>query len=265
MIDLPHFSPVAIEFFGFAIRWYALAYIAGFTLALWQVRKMTIQAGYGWDKKFWDDLLTYSVFGVILGGRLGYVLFYDLGHFISAPSDIIKVWQGGMSFHGGMLGLAAANYVYTLKMKVPFFKVQDMLAVVAPIGLFLGRCANFINQELMGAPTDSIFGVRFGGQGVYQHPTPLYEAALEGLVLFVIMKMLFAKDEIRKRTGILTGVFLTGYGLFRFLVEFVRLPDAHIGYLMGGWLTMGHILSFPMILGGLGLVLYAWKKSKQKI
>lgn len=263
MIDLLNFSPTAIEFFGFAIRWYALAYIGGFVLALWQIKKMTAQAGYSFNKKFWDDLLTYSVFGVILGGRLGYVFFYDFGYFLSNPQDILKVWQGGMSFHGGMLGLATANYLYTLKMKVPFFKVQDMLAVVAPIGLFLGRMANFINQELMGAPTDSIFGVRFGGQGLYQHPTPLYEALLEGVVLFIIMKILFAREKIRKRTGILTGVFLAGYGFFRFLVEFVRLPDAHIGYLAGDWLTMGHILSFPMILGGVMLIAYALSKNKK--
>ncbi|MHA1541117.1 MAG: prolipoprotein diacylglyceryl transferase [Alphaproteobacteria bacterium] len=259
MIDLPSFSPIAFQFFGAAIRWYALAYIAGFMLALWQLKKMTIEAGYNWGKKFWDDLLTYSVLGVILGGRFGYVLFYKPLYFLENPLEIFMLWQGGMSFHGGMLGLAFGAFLYSKKMKEPFFKIQDMLAVVAPIGLFLGRIANFINQELMGAITTGWFGTRFGGQGFYQHPTPLYEAVLEGIILFAIMKFCFSKEKIRERFGTLTGMFLTGYGVFRFIVEFVRLPDAHLGYFAGSWLTMGHILSLPMILGGIFLMIFLKK------
>ncbi len=259
MIDLPNVSPIAFAIFGFAIRWYALAYISGFMLALWQLKKMTQKANYGWEKKFWDDLLTYSVLGVILGGRLGYVLFYKPLYFLENPLEIFMLWQGGMSFHGGMLGLAFGAFLYSKKMKEPFFKIQDMLAVVAPIGLFLGRIANFINQELMGAESTN-FGVRFDEEGFYQHPTPLYEAFLEGIILFLIMKFCFSKEKIREKFGVLTGAFLTGYGIFRFIVEFVRLPDAHLGYLFGNWLTMGHILSLPMILGGLFLVLYFSRK-----
>ncbi|MHA1549971.1 MAG: prolipoprotein diacylglyceryl transferase [Alphaproteobacteria bacterium] len=260
MIILPTFSPVAISIFGLSIRWYALAYILGFVFALRIIKSLTKQAVYNLREKFWDDFLSMSVFGVILGGRLGYVLFYNPIYFLSHPLEIFYLWQGGMSFHGGMLGVAFATLIFAKREKISYFKLQDMLAVVAPIGLFLGRIANFINKELMGMPTESWFGFKFEGETFAYHATPLYEAFLEGIVLFILLRILFSIKKIREKEGVITAFFLMGYGTFRFIIEFVRLPDYQLGYLFGDWFTMGHLLSLPMILGG--LLLYILKNKK---
>lgn len=243
-------------------RWYALMYILGFIATYFIVRNHPRFKGRGLSADDAMDFLTYAFFGVILGGRLGYVLFYNLSMYIENPIKILYVWQGGMSFHGGLLGSIIAILLYARSRKIPAAEMLDIVALPTPLGLFFGRIGNFINNELWGKPTDGTWGVRFqefrlGLDGQYEqflgpprHPTPLYEAALEGLLLFALLW--FASYYLRKlKPGSIGALFLLGYGLGRFTVEFWRIPDAQIGYLYGEWLTMGHVLSFPMILGGL--------------
>ena len=238
-------DPVAFAVGPFVVRWYGIAYVAGFVcaaLVLWQVAKR-------WKVRVdADSLLTVvlcAIVGVILGGRLGYVLVYGDGYYFSHPAEILAFSHGGMSFHGGLIGALLSGIV------------------AAPIGLFFGRCANFVNGELWGAPTSLPWGVVFGGTaGVMpRHPSQLYEALLEGVVLFCVLYILSRKQPPRPQ-GTFLGVFLVGYGLFRFLIEFVRQPDAQIGYLWGGWLTMGQVLSVPLMVAGACALVYAVRVKK---
>ncbi len=259
-IPFPAIDPVAIHIGPLAIRWYALAYIAGLLLALlyarWILRRERFFAP---GKPFMqpedmDDFLLWAMLGVVVGGRLGYVLFYAPQFYLHNPAAIFAVWRGGMSFHGGFLGVLLATWAFARRRGIPFLRLLDITAAATPIGLFLGRIANFINAELWGRTTDMPWGVVFPGAGpLPRHPSQLYEAVLEGIVLFIVLHVMLRRGALR-RPGLLAGVFTAGYGLARFLVEFFREPDRHIGYLVGGWLTMGMLLSLPLIALGSWLV-----------
>lgn len=258
-------SPVALDLGFFELRWYSLAYLAGIFVGYWYMLKLLKQPGAPMACRHADDLVFYAALGVILGGRLGYVLFYNLGYYLEHPVDILKLWDGGMSFHGGLLGVVLAIFYLSWKEKLSALRLHDYVACVAPIGLFLGRLANFVNHELWGAPTNVPWAVRFpevvAGMPVLgppRHPSQLYEAILEGLVLFAILWWMFWKTEARYQPGKLVGAFGFFYGLFRFLVEFVREPDAQlVGFANATGLHMGQWLSLPLILGGLYLMLTA--------
>ena len=258
-------DPIAFTVFGLPIRWYALAYLAGFILG-WRYALRLARTGLA--KPTADDMdefLTWAVLGTILGGRLGYVFFYQPELFLKYPLEILKIWQGGMSFHGGMLGVIGAMLLFARRREIGFFAISNIVATVAPIGLFFGRIANFVNQELYGRPTELPWGIVFPIAGPEaRHPSQLYEAFLEGAVLFMLLTVLARRPEIRGRPGMLSGIFLIGYGLARFAVEFVRQPDAQFvdGSVFLG-LTMGQLLSTPMILIGAAIFIYARRRRRE--
>ncbi len=260
MLTYPNIDPVAIDLGLFQIRWYGLSYIAGI-LGAWALLHYRARSGrFGWNTVQVADLIFYGTLGVILGGRLGSVLFYNLPYYLDNPVDVLKVWQGGMSFHGGMIGVAVAIWLYGRKINKTLFEAGDFLTPVVPIGLFTGRIANFINAELWGKPTDVPWGMVFPNAGnLPRHPSQLYEAFLEGLCLFVILWWFSSRP---RPAMAVSGLFMLFYGLFRFSIEFVREPDAHIGYLGFDWLTMGQVLSFPMILAGIVLFALASGRSR---
>lgn len=252
-------------------RWYAMMYILGFIFAYLIISKHPKFLAFGKTKDDAMDLLTYGFVGVLAGGRLGYILFYNLSFYLSNPLKIVYVWEGGMSFHGGLIGSILAIALYAKHKKIPTWSMFDIVALPTPLGLFFGRMGNFINGELWGKPTDGTWGVRFQepiansptlqtALGVPRHPTQLYEAAGEGLLLFLIL-FLASRFGKNLKPGSIGGLFLFGYGCARFAVEFNRLPDGQLGYLYGGWLTMGHTLSLPMIIGGLMILLWANRAS----
>ena len=260
MLDTLYHSidPVAFSIGPFSVRWYGLAYLLGFLcvgLVMWRVSKR-------WRTNLTSDsLLTVMlgiVIGVIVGARLGYVIFYGQGYYLQHPLDVFALQQGGMSFHGGLIGAVLSGIITSKMVNVPFATLADLAAIAAPIGLFFGRCANFINGELWGAVTDLPWGVVFDGAAgsLPRHPTQLYEALLEGVFLFVVLFALSRKLPPRPR-GTFIGAFLLLYGICRFLVEFVRQPDAHIGYLLGDWLTMGQVLSLPLVIAGIVVLIWA--------
>lgn len=258
-------SPVAFSVFGLDIRWYALAYIAGFVGGYWLFKYLTRKSDsvIKLSKQQIDDLLTAIVFGVIIGGRLGYVLFYNLGYFLSHPLEILAVWHGGMSFHGGLLGVIIAIFLFAHKQRQNPWALLDLMAVVTPIGLFFGRIANFINQEVMGRATDVPWAVVFNGDTtIPRHPSPLYEAASEGILLFIIMYCLYRFTSLRKRPGAIAGIMGILYALFRMICEQFRAPDAHIGFLTSWGLTMGQMLSGLMLIGGGVILACSLKKNK---
>ena len=256
-LPFPAIDPVLVELGPFAIRWYALAYIAGIVLGWRLLRRIVARPGWSLKPDAIDDLLFHVTLGIILGGRLGYVVFYQPAYYLAHPLEALAVWHGGMSFHGGLLGVILAAALFARQRGVPFLELVDALAIVAPIGLFFGRVANFINGELWGRVTDVPWAVLFPDGGpLPRHPSQLYQAGLEGLVLFAVMLWLSRGAYRPAAAGLLGGTFLAGYALARILVEFFREPDAQIGFLMGG-LTMGQLLSLPMLLVGLGAVLAA--------
>lgn len=252
MLTFPDIDPVAIAIGPVVIRWYALAYLAGIVLGWgyirWQLQRMIAPP---LTKKQLEDLVFWTVIGVILGGRLGYIFFYNAPYYLSHPEHILMIWQGGMSFHGGMLGVIFAFWWFACSQQVAYLRLMDLAATATPIGLFLGRIANFINGELYGRVTDSPLGMVFPhGGALPRHPSQLYEAALEGLVLFVLLFVVARTTRAYDRPGLLSGLFLAGYGLARFVVEFFREPDAQLGLLALG-LSMGQLLCLPMLgLGG---------------
>ena len=292
-LPFPHISPeifsISLGNFEFALRWYALAYIAGILIG-WRIALAAVKRPALWRAEMppmqgpqVEELLTWIILGVILGGRLGFVLFYQPGYYLAHPLEILAVWQGGMSFHGGLLGVVTAMLLFCWKTAAPVFPTADMLAIATPPGLFLGRVANFINAELWGRPTDLPWGVIFPGQLAQacgqpvgalcaRHPSQLYEALLEGLILGAVLLWLAFRRGALKRPGLATGIFVAGYGLARFAVEFVRQPDAQfvsegnplgLAWQVGGYgLTMGQILSLPMILFGLFLILRAQRTAR---
>ena len=255
MLTFPALDPVAVSIGPVAIRWYALAYLAGFLLGWKYCLSLARRNPKDPAPQLFDDFLIWAVVGVILGGRIGYVLFYNVGEYLAHPADIVKVWHGGMSFHGGMMGVITVAYIFTHKHKISFFTFTDILACVTPIGLGLGRLANFVNGELYGRATDLPWGVVFPRGGDFpRHPSQIYESLLEGVVLFLILFALSRRPALVQRTGLMSGVFLFGYGLCRFSVEFVREPDQQLGFLVAG-ATMGQLLCLPMMLFGLYLML----------
>lgn len=262
--DFPNIDPIAFELGPLVVRWYALAYIAGF-LAGWKycLYLAAKSPERRPDSADIDDFLAYAILGVILGGRIGYILFYQAGYYIDNPAEMLKVWKGGMSFHGGISGVIIAMIIYSRKRGFRFFALSDLLACATPIGLFLGRIANFVNGELYGRVTDVAWAVKFPhGGDLPRHPSQLYEAALEGAVLFIVLIILAHCKCVRDRIGILSGVFVAGYGISRFIVEFYREPDTQIG-LFFDTISMGQILCLPMIIGGIGIILYALYRYKQ--
>lgn len=254
-------DPVALSLGPLVVRWYGLAYVAGFALAAFIIYRIARRWRLGLTM---DDLLTLmicAIVGVVVGGRLGYVLFYGDGYYFAHPLEILAFNQGGMSFHGGLVGLLAGGAVAARLTRVPYLTLADLGAIAAPLGLFFGRCANFVNGELWGAPTDGPWGVVFGGAAgmMPRHPSQLYEAVLEGLVIFCVLFALSRRLPPRPR-GTFVGAFLMLYGIFRFLIEFVREPDVQLGYLWGGWLTMGQLLSAPLVVAGIALLVYAARR-----
>jgi len=263
-ITINPISPVAFSVFGLDVRWYALAYIAGFVLGYFVFRHLANNrdSGLQISKQQMDDLLTAVVIGVILGGRLGYVLLYNLPFFMTHPLEIFAVWHGGMSFHGGLVGVIVATFFAARKMKLSAWSLLDLMAVVAPIGLFFGRIANFINMEVMGRPTLQPWGVVFAGAGdvVPRHPSPLYEAAAEGVLLFIIMLGLYRFTGLRRHPGALGGMLGMLYAMFRICCEQFRAPDAQIGFLTSWGLTMGQLLSGIMFIAGAVIFTFAMRK-----
>ena len=246
-------DPVLIDFGFMVIRWYSLAYIFGIILGWWLGKKIIKhilqQINLNFDIKEFDNLITYLIISIIIGGRLGYVIFYNLGFYINNPLDVIKVWQGGMSFHGALLGIIIGTFLFSKKENVPTFFLLDIIACVSPIGIFLGRIANFINGELIGKVTEVSWSVIFPAiDNLPRHPSQLYEAALEGAVLFFILNSLIYRQ--RYKIGTCSYLFLIYYGIFRIISEFFRQPDTQIGYLFNLF-SMGTLLSFLMIIAGL--------------
>jgi phosphatidylglycerol:prolipoprotein diacylglycerol transferase len=271
----PEFDPVALQLGPLSVRWYGLMYLAGFAGAWWLGRMRARRPGAVISAAQMDDLLFYAALGVILGGRLGYTLFYSFDGWLADPLQIIRVWEGGMSFHGGLLGVLIAMWWYGRRIGRGFFALTDFIAPLVPLGLFAGRIGNFINAELWGAPGDVPWAMQLScarhpslcwdklllsPDSVLTpplHPTQLYEAALEGIVLFLLLWIFSARP---RPLMAVSGLFLLGYGVLRFLVEFLRMPDAHLGYLAHGWVTMGQLLSAPMMIVGAALMILAYRR-----
>ena len=258
VIAFPAIEPEIFRFGPFALRWYAVAYIAGIVIGWRLALRLADQRPRFMTRIAIDDFVAWVTLGVILGGRLGYVIFYKPLYYLSNPLEILVLWHGGMSFHGGMLGVIIATFWFALRRGIPLLALGDVVALLAPIGLFLGRLANFINAELYGRTTDVAWAMVFPSDpsGQPRHPSQLYEAALEGLVLFAILAWLAWLTSARTRPGLIGGAFLTGYAVARIICEFFREPDAHLGFLWAG-ATMGQLLCIPMLAAGLGLIVFA--------
>ena len=253
-LTYPAIDPVLIEIGPFAVRWYALSYIVGILLAWRYMAWLAKRSPIGMTKEHVDDFVVWATLGVVFGGRLGYVLFYKPGYYLQNPLEALALWQGGMSFHGGVLGVLFAVWLFSRKRGYPWIGVCDLVVCSVPIGLCLGRIANFINGELYGRVTDSALGMVFPRGGpLPRHPSQLYEAALEGVVLFAVLLFLAVRPGNFERRGFLSGVFLSGYAVARTVAELFRQPDAHLGYLAAGT-TMGQWLSLPLLLLGLWLI-----------
>ena len=254
-----NFDPVAFQIISFEIRWYSLAYIAGIIIGWMLCKKVLIQKS-DINEKF-DDYVAYLVIGIIIGGRLGYIIFYNFNYYINNFFDIFKVWEGGMSFHGGLIGIIVASILFSKKNNQDSFLYMDLVSLVAPIGIFFGRLANFINSELYGTPTDIPWAVTFiQVDNLSRHPSQLYEAILEGVILFIIL-MYFKNKDYLKKPGLISGLFLIFYSLFRFFIEFVRVPDEQLGYLIFE-LSMGQIIS--LIFFVIGIILFYLKNENKQ-
>jgi phosphatidylglycerol:prolipoprotein diacylglycerol transferase len=259
MIVHPNFDPIAVKLGPVAIHWYGLMYLLGFAGCWYLGTLRARQPHWNWPKERVGDLLFYVALGVILGGRLGYTFFYNFSGFLKDPLVLLRIWEGGMSFHGGLVGVVIAYLLFARNEKLDPFAVGDFAAPLIPFGLLTGRIGNFINGELWGKPTDLPWGMVFAHAPTAEprHPSMLYEAFLEGIVLLAVLWWFGAKPRPRMAVA---GLFLALYGLFRFGVEFLRLPDAHIGYLAFGWLTMGQLLSAPMIAAGAAMMAWGYTR-----
>ena len=264
LIPYPEIDPVLLQLGPFAIRWYALAYIAGLIIGWRVMRRVCQQPPAILSPEKIDDFLLWAALGVILGGRLGYVLFYKPSFYFENPLSILTVWEGGMSFHGGLLGVITAIIAYALRNRISPFMLSDLVAIVAPIGLFFGRLANFINGELWGRPADVPWAMIFPRGGpVPRHPSQLYQAFFEGVVLLAIVNLVWRLTDGRRRPGLLTGTFCAGYGAARIVGEIFREPDSFLGFLLGtSWLSMGMVLSLPMVLFGAALIVRAYRQPR---
>lgn len=262
MISYPQIDPVAVSLGPLKVHWYGLMYIVGIGAAWLMARRRTREPGFPWTAAQIEDLIFYCAIGLMIGGRLGYVFFYNFDVFRHDPLSALRVWEGGMSFHGGMLGAFSGMAVFARQVGARFGDVTDFIGPYVPLGLLTGRIGNFINGELWGKPTDLPWGMIFPTGGPEpRHPSQLYEAFLEGIVLYLVLW--WFRHQSPPRTAV-SGMFLLLYGSFRFGVEFLRLPDAHIGYLAFGWLTMGMVLSLPMILAGLIILARAYATSSKR-
>ncbi|MDP4535850.1 prolipoprotein diacylglyceryl transferase [Alkalimonas collagenimarina] len=261
-LDFPAIDPVAISIGPIAVHWYGLMYLLAFAIAWWLANREAARPNSGWTKQQVSDLLFYGFLGVILGGRIGYVLFYQFDTFVSDPLYLVKIWTGGMSFHGGLLGVLVTMAWFARRYNKDYLSLGDFAAPLIPLGLAAGRVGNFINAELWGRVTDVPWAVMFPNAGLYpRHPSQLYHVALEGILLFIII--LFVR-RFNPPKGTLGGVFLLGYGMARFTVEFFREPDAHLGVLSLG-MTMGQWLCLPMIAGGIGVIIYSFRTAQTKV
>jgi phosphatidylglycerol:prolipoprotein diacylglycerol transferase len=266
VIPFPAIDPVAVAIGPFAVRWYGLAYFAGILIGWWYGRRLAANEALWGGKPApispvdVDDFLLWLVVGIVGGGRFGYAIFYQPGHFLDDPLGLFRLWDGGMSFHGGLAGVIIAMIIFAWRRKVPMLSLFDVCAASVPFGLCFGRLANFINGELWGRPTELPWGVVFPNGGpLPRHPTQLYEAALEGVVLFIVLRTLTHRFKSLRRPGLTGGAFIAGYGLARIAIEFVREPDFQLGYLAGP-LTMGMLLSIPMLLVGIAAIAIALKR-----
>ena len=260
MIPFPTIDPVAFKLGPVAVHWYGIAYIVGIGLGWWVLHRQAAADGCEWLREDVADVVFFAAIGGVLGGRIGYALFYNFADYLDNPLSIFAIWRGGMAFHGGVIGFVLALALFARRRARRFLTVTDFVIPVVPIGLFFGRIANFINQELWGAPTSLPWGVVFthpASGGAARHPSQLYEALLEGLVLFVLLRFVASRTM---RAGAVSATFLIAYGIMRVGIEFVREPDQHIGYLAWGWVTMGQVLSLPMILLGLLILIFAPKR-----
>ena len=259
MFVYPEFlSPVAFEIFGLAIRWYSLSYILGFIF--FYVFASTHLTHFNLDKKKLDDLFFYLFLSIIIGGRLGYVFFYNFSFYLSNPLDVLKVWQGGMSFHGALLAVIITTILFTKINSIKLFLIADLLSITAPLGIFLGRMSNFLNQELIGRKTDFFISIQYSGEEFYRHLSQIYEAIFEGLIPFIILLLIFKFLKNTPR-GIITSIFLINYAIVRFLIEYLREPDIQIG-LKFNLFTQGQLLSFPILIIGL-VILYICLSNKK--
>ena len=255
-----NFDPVAFQIFSFEIRWYSLAYIIGILLG-WVLSKKIFIKNLEINKKF-DDYITYLIIGIIVGGRFGYIVFYNFNYYLNNILDIFKIWEGGMSFHGGLIGVICASIVFAKKNKQDYFLYTDVVALAAPIGIFFGRLANFVNSELYGSPTEVPWAVTFVQvDNLSRHPSQLYEAVLEGIILFFIL-IYFRKKNYLEKPGLISALFLILYSIFRFIVEFFRVPDEQLGYLILS-LSMGQIISLIFII--FGIILFYFKNENKQI
>jgi len=260
-IPFPAIDPIALEFGPVVVRWYSLAYVLGLLLGWRYALILVSKLESSITRMHVDDFLLWATLGVIIGGRLGYVLFYKPSYFAQNISEILAVWNGGMSFHGGAIGVLVATGVFCRKNKISIFSFGDLICAGVPVGLFFGRVANFINGELYGRQTTIPWGVIFPGAGPEpRHPSQLYEATLEGVILFAVIAVLIYRFNVLTRPGLVAGCFFLGYGISRFTVEFVREPDAHLGLIFGP-ITLGQILTIPLTIGGLWLIYRAIQKS----
>lgn len=257
MFEYPEFlSPVAFEFFGLAIRWYSLSYILGFIY--FYVFAASHLNDFNLDKKKLDDLFFYLFLSVIIGGRLGYIIFYDINFYLQNPFEILKVWQGGMSFHGALIGIILTTIVYSKRNNISIFLLSDLLSITAPVGLFLGRISNFLNQELIGRPTEFFLSISYPNEDIYRHISQIYEAIFEGLIPAILLLIIFYKFKIKN--GLITSIFLINYGLSRIIIENFREPDFQLG-LKFDFISQGQILSVPIvILGFIFLYLCQYKQ-----
>ena len=259
MLTFPNIDPVALSLGPLQIHWYGLMYLVAFGAALWLGTIRAKRPDSGWTPEQISDIVFYGAMGTVLGGRIGYTLFYGLNGFFADPISIFRVWEGGMSFHGGFLGVAFAMWLYGRKHKRAFFEITDFMVPLVPIGIAAVRFANFINAELWGRVTTTSWGMVFPTGGpLPRHPSQLYEMFLEGFVLFIIVWLFSAKAKPRMA---ISAMFLIGYGCFRFLVEFVRQPDSHMGFVAFNWMTQGQLLSTPLIITGIVLMMLAYKLS----
>lgn len=271
-LPFPDIDPVIIHLGPLAVHWYGLGYVVGILFGWWYAKRLVS------TPRLWpngqapitpndiDDLLVWAALGIVLGGRIGYILFYDLSRYLAHPTDIFAIWQGGMSFHGGFLGVLTALIVFSIKRGLPMRSLFDVIAPSATVGIGVVRCANFINSELWGRPTDVPWAIVFPNGGPFaRHPSQLYEALLEGFLLFVVLRFLTHSRLKLKTPGFVAGAFVTGYGCARIFVEFFREPDAQLGYLAGNWLTMGMVLSIPLVLLGIAMMATARPVPSQSV